>query len=211
MLPYLKKLQKRLRKSSFFLLLVLIFSLELPQAKAAFLEPYLGHVRYDLTQERSNSQDASVISYKAKGQRWGGGLRYWPSFRPFFFGIDLSYYPLKRLDSFSSATTNETLFFFGPTLGYEMSLVPLRLWLTFNYIDRFRYESAKMFSGMSLKAGLGVYILPSVSFNFELARHVYSRDEEKSGVTHLPVEEGGKSYQKPEMTSVFLSLSFPFW
>ncbi len=211
----LKRMQKKKflpRNRTFNFALFFIFFLQWPlSAGAAYIEPYLGNISYDLSQDRGDTQDASLKPYAKKGTLWGGGLRYGPSFRPFFVGVDVSYYLMSRVDSATGEKKNETIFLFGPIVAYELRVVPLRVWLGFNYIDRFRYTNAKMFTGTSLKAGVGVELMPKVSFNFEMSRHHYTRVEEKGGVTGLPTTDGRYSYQEPEMTSLMLSLSFPFW
>ena len=178
---------------------------------AAYFEPYIGRLHYTLNQDRADTQDSSLKALFLRGNRWGVGLRYGPSVKPFFFGVDVSYFPVKRLDSFSDGVTDETFLFFGPTLGYRLEMVPIRVWLTFNYIDRFRYAEAKAFSGKSLKAGIGVQVSPKFSFNFEYSKHIYSRLEQRSGVTHLPTENDSSSLERPSMTSILVSLSLPIW
>lgn len=189
-----------------FLLIIIPFS-----GRAAYFEPYLGHLHYTLNQDRGDKLDPNVKTLFLRGNRWGAGLRYGPSFKPLFLGIDISYFPMKRLDSVSEGVTSETFFFFGPTIGYQLEMIPLRAWFTFNYIDRYRYAEGKTFSGKSLKAGVGVQVSPKCSFNFEYSRHIYSRDELSTGVTHLPTSDDRYNYEKPSMTSILVSLSLPIW
>lgn len=215
MLMHQLRTQKRkfLQKNkTFYLVISFLVILNLPGlADAAYFEPYIGNIKYDLNQDRTDTLTSELKPYKQKGTLWGGGLRYGPSFRPVFIGIDISYYLMNRIDQLTGEKNTESILLFGPTITYEFHIVPLRVLFGFNYIDRFHYSSAQTFSGTSLKLGVGVAIMPKVSFNAEMIRHRYSRLEERGGVARFPTTRDHSSYQAPSMTSLLLSLSFPFW
>ncbi len=204
-----KKLKKKLRNNFFDCFLFLFFLLVSLSTQAAYIEPYLGQVRYQQVQSVTNSAGSNVSVIRDKGQRFGIGLRYGPHFGPVFLGIDFSYFPLKRVDTLSGATNN-TFLFFGPTLGMQIPFLPLRVWSSFSYLDRVRNNGAA-YSGKSFKFGAGFLFSAHVSFNIEFGKHVYSRYEKEGTVWQYPLSQAGLYLQRPEMKTIFLSLSFPFY
>jgi len=176
------------------------------------VEPYLGYGLLGGLSSTTSGTTTNLGSFTGVAL----GSRVSVAFQDMFFaGADVSYSPSLGYAAATGASSGvflddaTTRFTLGVVAGVEMPILPLRIWLGYNFLDNLADGSvaggtvSKGLNGSSFKFGAGYKVIPLVSLNAEYTITNFGSSSSAGVSSNL------NAGQTAGINTLLLSASFP--